>query len=400
MRTEDHTPQAGCPRERAGALRSAPVIWPDPSRLDTSLDSRAVTFENPTGARGAGGAALGGRKGAPSRGIRPGERMVLADIDGPGTIRHFWCTVPPAPPPDLRALTLDVLYDGLDAPSISVPLLDFFGAPLGRPVAYASLLTVVAEGRGFNAYFPMPFHEHVRVDLSNHSSRYVECYFQIDYTVQSALPGDAAYLHASFGRANPTTMQDDFVITEGLRGPGRFLGCVVGVRPIDAGMWYGEGEVKIYVDGDRALPTICGTGLEDYVGSAWGMGPHFGPYAGAPLDVRAPGTAADAIPDFVGFYRWHLPDPVVFADELRVTIQQIGAVITGTQDATRNPPAGRGNLGPITIVERVDDYCAAAFTYCRTPQPVPPLDVDAATADLERRSYEPAHPMESFFAPA
>ncbi len=154
------------------------MLWPDPSRVDLSLDSRAVTFENPTGARGAGGASYDGRKGAPSRGIRPGERVTLADIEGPGTIRHFWCTVPPAPPESLRALVLEVFYDGADDPSISVPLLDFFGAPLGRPVPYASALTVVAEGRGFNAYFPMPFRTRVRVELHNNSTRRVECYFQ------------------------------------------------------------------------------------------------------------------------------------------------------------------------------------------------------------------------------
>ena len=155
-------------------------MWPDPSRLDPSLDSRSVTFENPTGARGAGGSAHGGRKGAPSRPIRAGEQVVLADIEGPGTIRHVWCTVPPAPPDALRALVLEVFYGDHAEPSISVPLLDFFGAPLGRPVAYASALSVVAEGRGFNAYFPMPFRDRVRVELTNHSSRRVECYFQID----------------------------------------------------------------------------------------------------------------------------------------------------------------------------------------------------------------------------
>ncbi len=340
-------------------------MWPDPSRLDLSLDSRAVTFENTTGARGAGGATFDGRKGAPSQGIRPGQRVVLADIEGPGTIRHFWCTVPPGPPAAMRALVLEVFYDDHAAPSISVPLLDFFGATLGRPVAYASLLTVVAEGRGFNAYFPMPFRRRVRLELHNNSDRRVECYFHVDYTLQP-VPDDAGMLHVQFRRENPTTMRRDFVIAEGLRGPGRFLGCAVGVRPIDGGMWYGEGEVKIYRDGDDALPTICGTGLEDYVGSAWGMGPHAGPYAGAPLDVRAPDAGAAAIPDFVGFYRWHLPDPVVFADAMRVTIQQIGAAAFGTADEARaeeyfatNPPAGRGVLrDTIPGVARVCDLRA------------------------------------------
>jgi len=384
------------------------VTWPDPSRLDLTIDSRSVTFENPTGARGAGGATHAGRKGAPSRLVRPGERVVLADLDGPGTVRHIWCTVPPAPPDVMRGLVLEVFYDGNGEPSVSVPLLDFFGAPLGRPVPYASLLTVVAEGRGFNAYFPMPFGGHIRIELTNHSSRVAVLYFQVDYTLGDG--ADGARLHVSFRRENPTTIKRDFVIEDGLRGPGRFLGCAIGIRCIDGGNWYGEGEVKIYRDGDRDLPTICGTGLEDYVGSAWGMGPHFGPYAGAPLEVRTPGSDAQSIPDFVAFYRWHLPDPIVFRDELRVTIQQIGmASFPAGQEReadayfATNPPAGTGpmrnipGLAAMSICERVDDYSAAAFTYCRDAQAVPRVDPAAATADLERRSYERPDAMESFF---
>ena len=234
-------------------------------------------------------------------------------------------------------------------------------------------------------------------------------YFQIDYTL-GAVPDDASYLHASFRRENPTTMRRDFVIAEGLHGPGRFLGCAVGVRCIDGGTWYGEGEVKMYRDGDDALPTICGTGLEDYVGTAWGMGAHHGPYAGAPLDVRVDTSDSLAIPDFVAFYRWHLPDPIVFTDDLRVTIQQIGAAHfrTGHEAEAdgyfaQNPPAGPGILRNVLpgfaafgICERIDDYCATAFTYCREPQSVPRVDVAVATADLERRSYELPGPMESF----
>jgi hypothetical protein len=374
-------------------------VW-NPAVVDPDLDSRAITFENPTGARGAGGGAHGGRKGAPNRRLEPGERVVLADIEGPGIVRHVWMTFPPARPEQMRSLVLEVFYDDGAEPSISVPCLDFFALPHGRPVAYASALTTAQEGRGFNSYVPMPIGRRARFEVVNGSTRRTMLYFQIDYTLQSHLPDELGRLHVSFRRENPTVQRRDFVICDGLRGPGRFLGCNVGVRVIDEGAWYGEGEVKIYRDGDRELPTICGTGLEDYVGSAWGMGPHSAPYGGAPLDVR---SGRGPNPDFVGFYRWHVPDPIMFASDLRVTIQQIGAMffLAGQDDALAeyertNPVAGEGwirDVGPPLlawgIAERTDDYCATAYVYCRDPQPVPRLDLDVARADIGRRDYEP-----------
>lgn len=366
----------------------------DAARIDVRLDSRAVTFENPGGERGAGGQREGGRKGRPAKFIQPGERVVLADIAGPGIARHLWMTIRPAAPADMRAALLEAFYDGAPGPSISVPAFDFFGCPHGRPVAYASALTAVQEGRGFNAYFPMPFRERLRLEIENRGPQPLLLYYQLDYTLMPALEADAGYLHVSFRRQNPTRMREDFVIAEGLRGPGRFLGCVVGVRVLDEGSWYGEGEVKVYRDGDATYPTICGTGLEDYVGSAWGMGPHHAIYAGAPLEVR---RGEGPQPDFVGFYRWHLPDPIVFERDLRVTIQQIGyALFREGEEAAferyraSHPAAGRGwasdpAAGIIGqgIVERIDDYCAAAFVYCREPQPVHRADMVAALEDLD-----------------
>jgi hypothetical protein len=381
-------------------------MFDDPSRIDLSLDSRAITFENPTGARGAGGSLAAGRKGAPNRVLAPGESALLADIEGPATIRHIWMTFPPSPPQVMRALWIEASYDGAAEPSISVPALDFFGMPHGRPVPYASALTSAQEGRGFNAYFPMPFHRRLTLRITNGSQRPLSFYYQVDYTL-GPVADDAGYLHVSFRRENPTTMKRDFVIAEGLRGPGRFLGCVVGVRVLDEGPWYGEGEMKAYIDGDTTLPTICGTGLEDYVGSAWGMGPHHAPFAGSPVDVR---SSPGAVPDFVGFYRWHVPDPMVFRDSIRVDIQQIGYALfrSGEESALErfeasHPAAGSGwnrdtRPGVLAqgICERVDDYCAAAFVYCRDPQPVPRLDLPAALADIGRLEYETPHPMERF----
>jgi len=384
----------------------------DASVIDLGLDCRAVTFENPTGERGAGGRSHRGRKGAPSRRVAAGGRVVLADLAGPGTLRHIWMTFPPAPPEAMRSLVLEVFYDGAEEPSVSVPCLDFFASPHGRPAAFDSALVSVHEGRGFNAYFPMPFRRRVRVELTNAGARTTVLYYQIDYTLEEDLPEESGYLHAVFSRENPTTRERDFVIADGLRGPGRFLGCAVGVRVIDPGFWYGEGEVKVYRDGDRDYPTICGTGLEDYVGTAWGMGPHAAFYAGAPLDVHDPSHAAR--PDFVGFYRWHVPDPIVYREELRVTIQQIGyALFTEGQEeelaryAQTNPAAGAGwerNPQPGVlargIAERVDDYCATAYVYCRQPQPVPRVDIAAAIADIGRRPYEHPSPFEVVLAGA
>lgn len=380
----------------------------DLTAVSPVLDSRAVTFENPTGERGAGGRAAGGRKGAPSKDVQPGERVVLADLAGPGVIRHLWMTFPPGPPEQTRSMYLEVCYDDLDEPSVSVPCADFFGAPHGRPAAFSSALTSIQQARGFNSYIPMAFGDRIRVELVNGSARPMQLYYQIDYTLEEHR--DSGRLHVSFRRQNPTVLRQDFVITEGLRGPGRFLGCVVGVRPLDPGSWYGEGEVKVYRDGDTELPTICGTGLEDYVGTAYGMGPHAAHYAGSPVDVRPPDAALDTLPDFVGFYRWHVLDPIMFTDDLKVTIQQIGFehFLAGDEQRLANTEAddrvaGNGLLrreGPLIasgIFERIDDYCATAFTVCQDPQPVPRLDLAAATADLERRPYEKPDELEFLF---
>lgn len=376
------------------------------TRVGCVLDCRAVTFENPTGARGAGGSAGSGRKSAPNKLLAPGERVVLADLTGPGTIRHFWMTFPPAPPEQMRAMFLEVFYDDLDEPSISVPCVDFFGIPHGRPVAMSSALTAIQEGRGFNSFIPMAFGRRIRVEFVNGSPRKTYLYYQIDYTLGAE--SDAGRLHVAFRRENPTTLRRDFVIEAGLRGPGRFLGCNVGIRCLDPGTWYGEGEVKIYLDGDTDLPTICGTGLEDYVGTAWGMNDHVSHYAGAPLDVRAPDAKRDAIPDFVGFYRWHVLDPIMFGRELKVTIQQIGYDVFLPGDEARlaaaeaeGRPAGNGLARPRRmpvlahgIMERVDDYCATSYVVCAEAQPVPRLDLAVALADIERKDYETAHPLE------
>jgi hypothetical protein len=399
------------------------LMFDNPARIDTFLDSRSICFENPTGARGAGGAKANGRKGAPDRWIGVGEKVVLADIDGPGRIRRIWMTFMPEVPEEMRAVWMEIYYNGMSSPSVSVPCLDFFGLPHGRAAAYDSALTSVHEARGFNAYFPIPFAKHIRIELTNSGVKPKNLYYQIDYTLER-FTAEEGYLHVPFHRQNPTVVMEDFVIASGLQGPGRFLGCAVGIRVLQDGMtWYGEGEFKVYRDGDTNLPTICGTGLEDYVGSAWGMKQHSAFYAGVPINIEPPrkegAQPTDSwmntpMPDFVSFYRWHLSDPIVFQTSLKASIQQIGSLWTygpkGAEAKRKFTPAGAGWIGKEKIAkalgpgiaamlpadffggiaERTDDYCAAAFVYCREPQPVPRLDIKLALADIALRPYEKA----------
>jgi len=380
----------------------------DPAHIDLAHEIRTISFENPSGAKGAAGTAHGGRKGAPNKILAPGEHLVLAEIAGPGRVRHVWMTFPPMPPEAMRAVLLEVFYDDAKEPSVSTPCLDFFGLPHGRPAPYASALTAAQEGRGFNAWLPLPFHRRIRVELTNGSARRFPFYYQVAYTL-GAEPAGTGILHASFRRENPTRLREDFTIAAGLRGPGRFIGTNVGIRvlPEPDFSWYGEGEVKMYLDGDRAHPTWCGTGLEDYIGTAWGMGVHGTPLQGVPLVLQPEGRVG--MPDFVSFYRWHLPDPIAFRSDCRVTIQQIGAVSVpkgGGAIRERLDREGRvagsgwyeigaGPLDAFAICERQDDYCATGFVYCRDAQPVPRLDLAAATADLARRPYETPSPYEA-----
>ncbi len=246
----------------------------NPAVIDPSLDSRAVSFENPGRRRGApAGRRRRVARARPTSCCDADERVVLGDIDGPGIVRHIWLTVPSAPPEQLRSLILEVFYDGADEPSISVPVLDFFGAaprPAGRLRIGAHL---DPGGPGLQL---------VRADAvpRPHPPRAVERRARApDPLLPDRLhaAGRAARRPRAAPRHLPPREPDDAASRTSssptaCAGPGRFLGCNVGVRVIDDGDWYGEGEVKVYRDGDTELPTICGTGLEDYVGSAWGLG--------------------------------------------------------------------------------------------------------------------------------
>ena len=365
----------------------------DPARLLPAHFNRSASFENPTAAAGAGGSAASGRKGSANRVIAPGERVRLLDAAGPGRIVHLWVTFAstagPTRPDLVRAQLVEVFYDGAAAPSVSVPAGDFFGAVHGMRVPYASALTAVNEGRGYSARFPMPFGRSVVLEWENLSDQPVILYYQADL-LMGPLEPDTGYLHGAFRRENPTEPGRDFTVAAGLSGPGRFLGWTGGVRVVDPTRWRGEGEVKLYIDTDTALPTVCGTGTEDYLDSAWGLGTFTAPETGAAVWAAPEGP--DEHHRLVSFYRWHLSDPIVFTDSLRVTIQQIGSAFlsnSGAQAetfASDHRLAGQGMValgdGSFCLYERSDDWCATAFTYCAAPQPVARCDVGVARADL------------------
>jgi hypothetical protein len=301
---------------------------PEPFRF-TDLQSRSVTQENPTGGKGIAGKGRGNgnqRKGAPAyRDIEPGETKTLCDIEGNGMIRHIWITIDEPEkrkPEQLRNYIIRMYWDGSEFPSVEAPLSDFFGTSHGRISNTMTPYITTPDGRGYNCYFPMPFSKRAKITLQNDSPNLLEwIFYQVDYTLGDKVTDDMGRFHASFRRDTPKA-GTDYVLLDTKGSPGIFVGAVVGVIPLGRG-WWGEGEMKFYLDGDDKYPTICGTGTEDYVCSGWGMeGQSF--YTGVNFHVgNNPGdTAQREMGEMISFYRYHVLDPVYFHSGLRVALQQ------------------------------------------------------------------------------
>jgi len=343
---------------RRAAAQQPPDVIHQPYLLDTGLVSRSISFENPTGAPGKGGKAasqLGvGRKGSPARSIQPGETVQLCDIDGPGTIRHIWITVP-AEPATFRNFVIRAVWDGQKHPSIECPLGDFFGFAHGKVMPYQSAVHSVGPSAGMNIWLPMPFAKRAKFTVTNEGNKQCGFFYQLTYTLGDKHPADVGRLHVLFRRENPTTEKKDFELLPLRKNKGRYIGAVIGVRNLHPKDWWGEGEFKVYMDGDTQFPTICGTGSEDYVGLSWGVQQVQYLYHGCSLTQN----------DFVSMYRWHLADPIAWKKEARITIQQISW------------------SGPL-MAETSDDWSCATFWYEPLPSaPLPPLpDVKARTANL------------------
>jgi hypothetical protein len=338
-----------------------------PYLLDRGVVSRSISFENPTGESGEGGRAaspLGvGRKGAPARMIQPGETIELCDIAGPGTIRHIWMTTFHDDPVVFRSVVIRAYWEGQKHPSIEAPLGDLAGFAHGRVAAYQSAVHSVGERAAMNLWLAMPFVERARITITSEAKKAIPFFYQIDYTQGDAHPPDVGRLHVLFRRENPTTLKRDFVLLPERKGKGRFIGAVIGVRVEDK-KWWGEGEVKFYMDGDTDFATLVGTGSEDYVCLSLGMQETPFRYHGASLNRDG----------FVSMYRWHLPDPIFWQSSCRVTIQQIGHKL---ESADMKDYMGQ-------LYERQDDWSTATFWYEPAPSaPLPPLlDLESRIADL------------------
>jgi hypothetical protein len=298
--------------------------------------TRSISPENFTGEKGRGGMAVEGTgknaardlgqgwKVSPSIHIEPKQTFTLADIQGPGAIQHIWMT----PTGNWRFSILRIYWDGETEPSVEAPVGDFFASGWGKYSQLSSLPVCVNPGSAFNCYWQMPFRRSCRITMENIDTQRMTLYYQVDYTL-TPIPEDAAYFHARFNRSNPLPAKTDYVILDGVKGWGHFVGTYLAWGVNNNG-WWGEGEIKFFIDGDDEFPTICGTGTEDYICGSYNFENRdtkqyqefTTPYSGLSQVIRPDGVYNSQ--QRFGMYRWHIPDPIRFERDLKVTIQALG----------------------------------------------------------------------------
>ena len=286
-----------------------------------NVSTRWASAENWKGDKGHGGIANYGRKGSPSFGLKAGENKILAEASGTsGIIRRIWITIENRAPEVLRGVKIEMYWDGASDPAVSAPLGDFFNQGLGQMASFENALFSSPEGRSFNCIIPMPFRKSMKIIVSNTSDKDITMFFyDVDYTLGDKTDENTLYFHARFNQQKETMLRNDFQVVPRISGSGRYLGANISVEANDKKYlktWWGEGEIKIYLDGDKEFPTLCGTGTEDYIGTGWGLGEYNHMYQGC--------TVADEKDFKYAFYRYHIPDPVYFNTSLMVTLQQIG----------------------------------------------------------------------------
>jgi hypothetical protein len=305
--------------------------------------TRSISPENFTGAKGQGGMATEGTgknasrdlgqgwKVSPSVVIKAHTTFTVAEIDGPGSIQHIWMT----PTGNWRNSIIRFYWDDEKTPSVEAPVGDFFCMGWGQYAALQSLAVCVNPGSAFNCYWPMPFRKKCRITMENIDDRDMVLYYQVDYTLTD-VPSDAAYFHAQFRRVNPLPYKGVYTLVDGIKGKGQYVGTYMAWGVHNNG-WWGEGEIKFYIDGDTKFPTINGTGTEDYFCGSYDFDTRkknaagveevnytefCTPYSGLPQVIKGDGHYQ--VMQRFGLYRWHITDPIRFDKDLKVTIQALG----------------------------------------------------------------------------
>ncbi len=299
--------------------------------------TRSISPENYKGEPGKGGMAtlengsarsaardLGqGWKVNPFVVIEPGQTFTVADINGPGAIQHIWMT----PTGNWRFSILRFYWDDETEPSVEVPVGDFFGMGWGEYAALNSLPVAVNPGSAFNSYWTMPFRKKCKITLENINTEKMVLYYQVDYTLTN-VSADAGYFHAQFRRSNPTE-GGFYTLVDGIKGKGQYVGTYMAWGLSNNG-WWGEGEIKFYMDGDTKFPTINGTGTEDYFCGSYNF-ENKNKHQYEPFSTAYSGLHQVIQPDGLyksthrfGLYRWHIMDPIRFDKDLKVIIQDLG----------------------------------------------------------------------------